>query len=127
MTESEAKYIHAARVLREAQRKYKREPSEEARDARNSAKRAANAAYAECLAESQRKRAPIPSEIPREQRTAVLAEVLAMLLKKEQQHLMEMESASNNRKLRLHSRIVERSIAVDDIIREIKARMEDAA
>ena len=65
-------------------------------------------------------------EITREQRTAVLAEVLAMLLKKEQQHLMEMESASNNRKLRLHSRIVERSIAVDDIIREIKAWMGDA-
>lgn len=66
-------------------------------------------------------------EITREQRTAVLAEVLALLLKKQQQYLDEMESATTNRQNRRHSRIVERSIAVDDIIREIKGWMGDSA
>jgi hypothetical protein len=127
MTGSEAKYRNAMRVLQDAQRKYQQEPSEETRESHNIAQRAVNAAYAECLAEFQRKDEPISFEVTREQRKAVLVEVLAMLLKKEQQHLDDMKSAWENNQKKRHTRIVERSIAVDDIIREIKAMMEDAA
>jgi hypothetical protein len=57
------------------------------------------------------------------QRSAVLAEVLAMLREKEQQHLADMEYTWENNQKERHSRIVERSIAIDDITRKIKFMM----
>jgi hypothetical protein len=57
------------------------------------------------------------------QRNAVLAEVLALLWEKERQYVAEMKRAWESEKRELHTRLVERSIAIDEIIREIKTRM----
>jgi hypothetical protein len=57
------------------------------------------------------------------QRNAVLAEVLALLREKERQYVAEMETAWKNEKRELHTRLVERSIAVDDIARKIQFMM----
>jgi len=57
------------------------------------------------------------------QRNAVLAEVLALLREKEQQHLAEMKRAWETEKRELHTRLVERSIAIDDIARKIQFMM----